>query len=413
MAEIPGAPGVRFWGDEAPEDLVERLKASTVEEIRARQSGIVGVQHNYLAISGGGPDGAFGAGLLNGWTEAGTRPEFTMVTGISTGALIAPFAFLGPKYDHVLKEIYTLYSTSDLIDLHSWTVIATGDSAASTELLREKIYGYLTPELISELADAFSVGRRLFVSTTNLDAKRAVIWNVTAIASSEHPDKRNLMTDVLLASASVPGAFPPVLFEVEMNGQTYDELHVDGGAVSQVFVYPPSLDWPALMEILDVQGRPQVYVIRNSPLDARWSTVTPDIFSIVGASVSSLIRTQGIGDLDRIYLTSLRDGTDFRLAYVPESFDRELTEAFDLEYMRELYDIGYELALKRLPLGTQTNRFRRRGYRPVRTPAVGQSGVTAPIGQRHSYFATSARRTSTAMSSGLSRQCSMRLSEAA
>ena len=270
---------------------MERLESMSVEEIQARQPGIVGVQHNYLAISGGGPDGAFGAGLLNGWTDAGTRPEFTMVTGISTGALIAPFAFLGPKYDHILKEIYTSYSTKDLFEPHSWTVIATGDSAAGTDQLRQIIYDYLTPTFIEELAAAFADGRRLFISTTNLDAKRPVIWNVTAIAASGHPTSRDLIADVLLASASIPGGFPPVLFEVEWNGERYDELHVDGGAVSQVFVHPTAVDWPALMEVLDVQGRPQVYIIRNSPLDARWSPVEPDIFSIVGASISSLIPT--------------------------------------------------------------------------------------------------------------------------
>ncbi len=349
MAEIPGVPNARFWGDATPDFLLERLANSTVEEIRARQTGIVGVPHYYLAISGGGPDGAFGAGLLNGWTETGTRPQFTMVTGISTGALIAPFAFLGSEYDQTLKDMYTLYTTDDLVTQRAWTEIITGDAAASTEKLREIIYGYMTPQLMNELADAFKQGRRLFVSTTNLDAKRPVIWNITAIAASDRPDKRDLISDVLLASASVPGAFPPVLFEVEFEGQRYDELHVDGGAVSQVFVYPTTIDWPALMEILDVQGRPEVYVIRNSPLDARWSTVNPDIFSIVGASVSSLIRTQGIGDLDRIYLTSLRDGNDFYLAYVPDDFDVEPQEAFDLEYMRALYDIGYEMALDGYP----------------------------------------------------------------
>jgi len=343
-AQIPGMSNVRFWGDAVPEAFIAHFESVTVEEIRERQPGIVGVEHHYLAISGGGLNGAFGAGLLKGWTAAGTRPEFTMVTGVSTGALIAPFAFLGSEFDPVLEEIYTGYSTLDLIEPRGWIMVATGDAKAGTVQLREKIYNYMTPEVISKIAEAFHDGRRLFISTTNLDVARPVVWNVTAMAASDHPDKRNLISDVLLASASIPGVFPPVLFDVEWNGEIYDELHVDGGAVSQVFVYPQTVDWPSLMEVLQVKGRPQVYVLRNARLDTRWSPVEPDIFSIVGASVASLIRTQGFGDIDRIYLTSLRDGNDFHLAHMPETFERFPEEPFDVEYMRELFGIGYEMA---------------------------------------------------------------------
>jgi len=342
-------PNVRFWGDAVPEHVIANLKSMTAEEIRERQPGIVGVEHHYLAISGGGLNGAFSAGLLKGWTAAGTRPEFTIVTGVSTGALIAPFAFLGEKYDPILEEIYTGYSTDDLIESRDWITIATGDAVAGTEQLRDTIYNYMTPELIEELAMAFRQGRRLFISTTNLDAGRSVIWNVTAMAASDHPDKRNMISDVLLASASIPGAFPPVLFDVAWDGKAYDELHVDGGAVTQVFVYPSAVDWPTFMELLDVQGPPQVYVLRNAPLNPHWSPIEVDIMSIVGASVSSLIRTQGFGDIDRIYLISQRDGNDFHLAYMPESFDRMPTEAFDIEYMQELFGIGFDMASNGYP----------------------------------------------------------------
>ncbi len=242
LAEIPGMKNVRFWGDETPETLVKRMRTATAEEMRADQPGIVGKQHHYLAISGGGQDGAFGAGILTGWTEAGTRPEFTMVTGISTGALSAPFAFLGPDYDKALTEIYTTLSSKDLIEQRAWTVIATGDAAVDTAKLRAIIDHYVDDTMLFRLAEEHRNGRRLFIGTTNLDARRPVIWNITAIAASGAPDAQELIIDVLLASASIPGAFPPVFIQVEQDGMKYDEIHVDGGAVQQAFVYPSTVD---------------------------------------------------------------------------------------------------------------------------------------------------------------------------
>ena len=67
-----------------------------------------------LAISGGGSNGAFGAGFLCGWTESGTRPDFKVVTAVSTGSLQAPLAFLGPDYDHILRAIFTTHGTEEI-----------------------------------------------------------------------------------------------------------------------------------------------------------------------------------------------------------------------------------------------------------------------------------------------------------
>jgi predicted acylesterase/phospholipase RssA len=335
---------VRFWGDETPEHFIEVIRTLSKEELQQRAPEISGVQHHYLAISGGGQEGAFGAGLLNGWTAEGTRPEFTMVTGISTGALTAPFAFLGPDYDDELTEVYTTLETKDILEKRPWTVIATGDAAADVGRLRGVIEGYLDEEMLSHLATAFRDGRHLYIGTTNLDARRPVIWDVTAIAASGHSDAPDLIVDILLASAAIPGAFPPVLIEVERDGKRYDELHVDGGASQQVFVYPSTIDWPALLEKVDAKGRPQIYVIRNSQLKPRWNPVEASVFSVSANSLRSLIRTQGIGDLSRIYLMTQRDGGDFYLAYIPDAFVETPEETFDQPYMKNLYDLGYNMA---------------------------------------------------------------------
>jgi hypothetical protein len=204
-ATVPDLPfNARFWGDTLPPWMDDmQAQARKVASGPNRPSAWDEPQR-YLAISGGGPDGAFGAGLLNGWTAAGDRPAFTIVTGISTGALTAPFAFLGPDYDPVLEEIYTTYSTEDLVEQRTWLGIVTGDSAADTAPLFALIERYLDDEAIAKIAAANADGRRLFIGTTNLDAGRPMLWNITAIAASDAPEKARLIHEILLASASIP-----------------------------------------------------------------------------------------------------------------------------------------------------------------------------------------------------------------
>jgi predicted acylesterase/phospholipase RssA len=342
-AEVPGIPNARIWGDETP-PWIQMMTDLSSEQLKERFAASYGQPHNYLAISGGGPDGAFGAGLLNGWTAAGTRPEFTIVTGISTGALSAPFAFLGPKYDHVLKEVYTQNSTKDLIERRSYIAAALGESVADTALLRDKIAFYMTPEVMAEIAAAHNSGRRLFIGTVNLDVARPVIWNIGVIAASGQPGSLELIRNIMLASASVPGVFPPVYIPVTADGKTYDEMHVDGGTATQVFLYPVGLDWKKITQKLKVPGPPHAYIIRNSKLQADWESVEPWLPKIAGRSVSSLIRTQGIGDMYRMYIGAKRDGLDYNLVYIPDSFHVPLEEPFDPVYMNDLYALGYRMA---------------------------------------------------------------------
>ena len=346
-AMIDGAPDARFWGDRSDPALLSRLSASLRREMAHR-----GVERadqlppaSYLALSGGGSDGAFGAGLLCGWTAHGTRPTFRVVTGVSTGALIAPFAFLGSDYDHVLREVYTTIATRDVERRRSWLGALLSESIADATPLRRLLERYVDDAFVERVAEESLKGRQLLLATTNLDAQRPVMWSMGALARSGHPQRSRLFREVMLASAAIPGVFPPVLFEVRTaDGQVYDEMHADGGVSSQVFLYPASLS----VHDLDVPGaadrKRHVYVIRNAKLGPEPKPIARGIVSISGRAIGTLIKTQGVGDLYRIYLGALRDGIDYNLAFIPDSFEHPAREEFDTVRMRALFELGFGMA---------------------------------------------------------------------
>ncbi len=343
---------VRYWGDTLPGEEYRKLKrvsAMSDKELRAYAPTMYSRQLNFLAISGGGSKGAFGAGLLAGWSTAGNRPEFQIVTGVSTGALTAPFAFLGPDYDRQLKEIYTQLSTEDLVGLRFPLEILGGAAALDVTGLKRQIAKHVNEDVLAEIASQHRRGRRLLIGTTNLDAARPVIWDIGRIAGSRHPDALGLIRKVMLASASIPAAFPPVIIDVEHEGRRFDELHVDGGVTSQVFVYPADLDVDSYFELVNAHGTPSLYVIRNATLLLKAEQVKPGLIPVAGRSIASLTRTQGMGDLNLMYQISQRDGLDYNLALIPISFDLESEEIFDPTYMTALYDLGYEMAKNGYP----------------------------------------------------------------
>lgn len=339
-ATIAGIPGARYWADEPPESFRQWLELPD-EVLEERYSGIIGRHHDYLLISGGGSDGAYGAGLLVGWTEAGNRPEFQIVTGISTGAIIAPFAFLGPAYDPTLRELYTSFGSDDLVRRRGLNELVRGDSAFSTEPMAHLLDHYLGDREIAAIAAEGRRGRSLLIGTTNLDAARPVIWDLTRIAMSGAPQAKRLIHDIIRASTAIPGAFPPVLFQVESAGSLYDEMHVDGGVTSQLFLGVTGLDWRRIAVKLRVDGSPQLHLIRNSQLAPRWVAVDRRLGPIVSRTISSLIRTQGIGDLAQIYITAEQAGMGFNLARVPADFALEPQELFDRAYMIALFERGF------------------------------------------------------------------------
>lgn len=367
IAQIPGIPVARWWGDKMPQVFVDALTNFSQADYEVRFPEIINRSHHYLAISGGGSNGAFGAGFLVGWTAAGNRPQFTMVTGISTGALIAPFAFLGPKYDTQLEEVFTTISTKNIISKRSWLEVLTGDSLWDSKPLQRLIDKLFDENMAQAIITEHKKGRRLLIGTTNLDANRPVIWNIGNILVSGHPKALELVRKVLLASSSIPGIFPPVYIEVQANGQHYDEIHVDGGTASQVFVYPAEIKWKEVSKKFGVKGKPKVYVIRNSQIHPDWKAVEPnDLVNIFDQSITSLIRTQGLGDLNTIYLLSQRDQNDYHLVYIPTDFKMKPGEPFDTKYMQALFSLGYDLAKpgnswKKAPPGFQSIESDRKG----------------------------------------------------
>lgn len=349
---VSGPSNLRFWVNQDPAPLAaEGLAAVRREEDYLARSGHTGPlpPAYFLAVSGGSDNGAFGAGLLNGWTAAGNRPQFKIVTGVSTGALIAPLAFLGPDYDDELKEAFTTISKKDIYKERGFLAALFDDGLVDSHPLLELVSRYVTPELLRRVGEEYAKGRLLLVGTADLDAREPVIWNMTAIAASGDPDALDLFRKVLLASASVPGVFPPVMFNVEVNGTKYQEMHVDGGAMAQVFLYPPYLSVADLSEKHDIERERVLYVIRNASFKAEWETVDRKTLDIAGRAVSSLISSQGMGDIYRIYLIAQRDKIDYNLAFVGSDFTAPHEEEFDPTYMRQLYDYGYRLAAQGYP----------------------------------------------------------------
>lgn len=334
-ATFPGYENIRYWGDEAPPNMEERAKT-----IRAAwdANGQKGRALNILAISGGAEDGAYGAGLLNGWSAKGDRPKFDMVTGISTGALAAPFAFMGPDYDRQLTEVYTKTDASQVFRKRVVAGLLGGESLADTGPLMKTIQRYADASLLDAIGEEHNKGRRLLIGTTNIDLGRPVIWDIGAVANSGLPNRVELFQKILLASAAIPGMFPPVKFETVANGKKVTELHVDGGVVNQVFAYPPELG----LSRFTSGRRVNLYVIRNSKEKPDFQMTKASALSLGSRSTSVLIRTQGVGDLYRIYSTAKRDGLNFQLVLIPQDFSHKLEQPFDTAYMGALYRIGLE-----------------------------------------------------------------------
>lgn len=332
-AKVPGFTHIRIYGDASAEDI--RKIMGNVEE--KRPADYSRDEFNMLSLSGGGSGGAFGAGFLCGWSSTGERPQFDLVTGISTGSLIAPFAFLGSGYDRLLEMFYTTYSTDDLVKYRM-----SGQAFFSTAPLRAALETYISDDMIDAIAEEFRKGRTLAIGTTNLDEMRPVYWDIGAIAQHRTKAARKLIRDVILASASIPVAFPPVYIEVEAGGKRYDEMHVDGGVTNQVFAYPPALHLGKALEEYGGFKAASIYIIRNDQITSPGMMVEPTMESIAARSMEGLLRNQGVGDLYRIYYTAQRDGVEFNLAFIPPSFEEESEEMFDTRYMNKLFKLGFE-----------------------------------------------------------------------
>ncbi len=349
MAEVPGLLGVRAWAGELSETFQADLQLSLSQEKDEFLADTKDVyQYHVLALSGGGPNGAFGAGVLYGWTQSGNRPRFKLVTGISTGALIAPFAFLGPDYDRQLKNFFTRVNTSDIIEkLNLLKFLSSPESFAKADPLKQLLKEAITEDLLRAIADKHNRGYRFYVGTTHLDAQRLMIWNMGLIANSDSPNALELFRDIMLASSSIPAILPPVLIEVEANGKQYDEMHVDGGTSVQVFYYRNTVNMRALSHPKFNGRSPEtaLYIIRNGKISGNPAQTPRKLKDITRRAMSKMIKATARGDLYRLYAVTQRDNIDYYYISIPDDYQGNTNEAFDMEEMQRIFDLGYELGL--------------------------------------------------------------------
>jgi hypothetical protein len=337
VATLAGMPGVRFYAD-APASQFTADVHRIAEGAAAREEGGI----TDLALSGGGADGAYGAGILNGWTESGKRPEFTVGSGVSTGALMAPFAFLGPRYDPVLKDLYTNGIADSLLGTPNIINVLFGSGLFGNQHLHELVSRYVDEATLASIAREHARGRRLFVVTTNLDVQRAVIWDMGAIAASGSANALALFRDVLTASASVPVVFTPMLIDVVANGRQFQEMHVDGSVTTPVFTLPEA--YLLGNAKLAHASHASIYILMNDKIDPGVEAVADDTIDIASRTSSTFFKTQARSIILGTYQFAHRNGIGFNLTYI----DKDVPEAgglgLDDANMRRLYDYGYERA---------------------------------------------------------------------
>ncbi len=329
-----GLTGVRFAASDAGAAM------SNAEPIRARIEADKG-DFTVLALSGGGANGAYGAGVLAGWTRTGHRPRFDIVTGVSTGALAAPFAFLGPDWDARMEAAYTDGGTAELLGLKALALFR-GPSLFSAAPVRHLVETYVTPTMLKAIAAEHAKGRRLLVATTNLDTQETTVWDMGAIATRGNPEAVKLFQDVLVASASIPGVFPPVMIEMDGPGGHFSEMHADGGVMTPFFTVPESmLLWT------DPGGgvhRGALYVLINGQVGGAFGVTKGTLVGILARSWDAMSKAS-----TRTYLAATigfadRNGLAVRVSEIPDEAE---AQGFDFKAanMRRLFRMGYDRAL--------------------------------------------------------------------
>ena len=348
-----GAVALEREPQSTPDAFRDELIASLRKRVYAKlaASGDGPITYRVLAISGGGSRGAYGAGLLTGWTERGDRPEFDVVTGISTGAMMATHAFLGASYDEGL-QLYRRTKDEDVFKARGKFAALNQDAVLDTAPLRKTLAALLTEDVIRRVAEEHAKGRRLFIGTTNLDANAFTIWDMGAIASSARPDAVQHYRDVVLASAAFPIAFPPVYFEIQRpDGTRYTQMHADGGLRQTVFFYDFLDEWREALRAAGVSPdrvHPELYLLNNDRIHARagYRPVEGRTLAIAGTSIDTLMRQTVLSSLYRLWVISLSHRADFNLAFIPKDFDlSDNSLRFDHDEMERLYQLGHENAV--------------------------------------------------------------------
>ncbi|KYG19558.1 alpha/beta hydrolase [Bradyrhizobium sp. AT1] len=297
---------------------------------------------SYLALSGGGADGAYGVGVLNGWTAARTRPTFSVVSGVSTGGLIAPFAFLGSQYDDTLREVYTSGIAESLLNDPSIMRVLFGSGLFGNTRLRELVARYVGPEIMAQVARENAKGRKLLVVTTDLDTQRTAIWDMGKIAAVGTPEALKLFRDVMAASASIPLVFPPIMIDAEGQGRKFQEMHVDGGVTAPVLTLPEALLFQGSR--LPGNARMDIYILVNKKIERNFELVSNGTIDVASRSLSAITQSQTRSIIFSTYDFAKRNRLGFHLSYIAREYPAPPSEGFDTAYMRALYQYGYDKA---------------------------------------------------------------------
>jgi predicted acylesterase/phospholipase RssA len=296
----------------------------------------------YLALSGGGADGAYGAGVLNGWTASGTRPDFSIVSGVSTGALIAPFAFLGSSYDAKLRDAYTGGIAESLVDMPNILNVLFGSGLFGNARLRELVAHYVDQDMLDAIAAEHAKGRDLFIVTTNLDTQRTVMWDMGRIAAVKSPAAMSLFRDVTAASASIPVVFSPMLIDAEANGRRFQEMHVDGGVTAPILTLPEAF---LLRSAALTRGlRLNIYILINDKVESDFQLVPNSTIDIAARASATVTKAQIRSVLYATYDFTRRNNLRFNLTYIDKDVPSSGSFGFRTSYMRALYQYGYDKA---------------------------------------------------------------------
>lgn len=367
-----GAPLAHPWGSvplfaeagKIEQDFIDAFIQSLQDKLTAQQQAgeASDIAYRALTLSGGGSRGAYGAGVLSGWTVRGDRPQFDVVTGISTGALMATHAFLGSEFDKDL-EIYGRISDDDVFKKRSILTMLSGSSILDTSPLRKTLRSMINETTLDLVAAEYKKGRRLFIGTTNLDANVFVIWDMGAIAASGRHDRLKRYIDVVMASSAFPIAFPPVYLEVDGKSGPFTEMHADGGIRETVFFFDFALigDVRRAMNaagLAESDLKKELYLLNNGPIEiANGRSYTPvegKVVPIVDATVSSLMTKVTQGSIYRMWVLAMAHGADFHLSFVPSDFEFTSSSlTFDPEEQAELFKVGYKQGLDGTAWATQ------------------------------------------------------------
>lgn len=296
---------------------------------------------DFIALSGGGSNGAFTAGLMKGWSETGERPDFEVVTGVSTGALAAPFVFLGPDYDDELAEAYTGGAAAGLLQSRGLGALI-GSGIYRSEPLRALVERFVDQDLLREVATEYAKGRVLLVATTDLDSQRGVSWDLGAIATQGTPEALELFRSVLVASASIPGAFPPVLIQSDNAGLYFEEMHVDGGVTTPFLAVPETL-W-SFKEPSDTLRGARFYVVVNGRTNPTFEITRDTPQGVLGRSIDILLRASLLTTLAGNKAFADRNDLFFRYAALPNDSEASALD-FSVESMSAVYEVGRQGAI--------------------------------------------------------------------